>query len=199
MNFPAKYFHGLKFRAINHLHGVSRQGKHRWNKSGYDSVQVSNTFWLFNLPLWLTYSAVQKYRTIYVTVCILLENIFASHVEANFNILSSWYYLFFYSWWFLLIRKTFESIETSRDAIIVTRVSDHLEQVRGGKEFIKESQFYEKRLNQQNHQSYWTNIDVSKNDSCPEETIIFEIAKRLIRLIKKYSQSLLSLYKLNSS
>lgn len=48
-------------------------------------------------------------------------------------------------------------------------MSDHLEQVRGGKEFIKESQFYEKRLNQQNHQSYWTNIDVSKNDSCPEE------------------------------
>lgn len=34
--------------------------------------------------------------------------------------------------------KTFESIATSRGVIIVTCVSGHLEQVRGGKEFIKE-------------------------------------------------------------
>lgn len=43
--------------------------------------------------------------------------------------------------------KTFESIEASRGVIIATCVSDRLEQVRGGKEFIKGSQFYKKRLN----------------------------------------------------
>lgn len=41
--------------------------------------------------------------------------------------------------------KTFESIEASRGAIIATCVSDRLEEVRRGKEFIKESQFYKKK------------------------------------------------------
>lgn len=41
--------------------------------------------------------------------------------------------------------KTFESIEASRGAIIATCVSDRLKEVRRGKEFIKESQFYKKK------------------------------------------------------
>lgn len=41
--------------------------------------------------------------------------------------------------------KTFVSIEASRGAIIATCVSDRLEEVRRGKEFIKESQFYKKK------------------------------------------------------
>lgn len=41
--------------------------------------------------------------------------------------------------------KTFESIEASRGAIIATCVLDRLEEVRRGKEFIKESQFYKKK------------------------------------------------------
>lgn len=41
--------------------------------------------------------------------------------------------------------KTFESIEASRGAIIATCVSDRIEEVRRGKEFIKESQFYKKK------------------------------------------------------
>lgn len=44
--------------------------------------------------------------------------------------------------------KTFESIEASRGAIIATCVSDRLEEVRRGKEFIKESQFYKKKKNE---------------------------------------------------
>lgn len=42
--------------------------------------------------------------------------------------------------------KTFESIEASRGVIIVTCVSDRLEEVRGGKEFIKERQFYKNKI-----------------------------------------------------
>lgn len=42
--------------------------------------------------------------------------------------------------------KTFESIEANRGVIIVTCVSDRLEEVRRGKEFIKESQFYKKKI-----------------------------------------------------
>lgn len=94
--------------------------------------------------------------------------------------------------------KTFESIETSRGVIIVTYVSDHLERVRGGKEFIKESQFYKKKIELIKLLELLSENRHIKNDSCPEETITVEIAKRLIRLIKKYSLSLLSLYKLNS-